>query len=163
MTVGPQISPFSCGKWGHLNAFCGQVDGVSPFPVRAVRETVENIISTCFSTSVRFLFWNCNFIQLENYLEKLEHTWYFAFLLCKMGQTPWSGETWLGTSKGPPGRCFITLITTPSTSVSKLQGLLMAVWQHKITLFITLKPCPPQHKPDVLTLAVAFQKTSCCS
>lgn len=81
MAVWLQISLFSCVKWGHLNAFCGQVDGLPLLPVRSVRDTEENIISTYFRTSVRFLFWNCNFIQLENYLEKLEHTWYFAFLL----------------------------------------------------------------------------------
>lgn len=129
MTAWPQISLFSCVKWGHLNAFCGQVDGVSLLPVRSGRETGENIISTRFRTSVRFLFWNCNFIQLENYLEKLEHTQYFTVLLCKMGQTTHSGKSWLGTS---PGCCFITLITTPSTLVSKLQRLLMAKRQHKI-------------------------------
>lgn len=162
MAVWLQISLFSCVKWGHLNAFCGQVDGLPLLPVRSVRDTEENVISTYFRTTVRFLFWNCNFIQLENYLEKLEHTWCFAFLLWKMAQTPWSRKTWVETSIGPPGRCFITLIMSPSTLVSKLQCLLMAKRQHKITLSITVTPCPLQHKPDVLTLAVVFQKTSPC-
>lgn len=50
----------------------------------------------------------------------------------------------------------------PFHSVSKLQCLLMAKRQHKITLSITVTPCPLQHKPDVLTSAVVFQKTSPC-
>lgn len=54
--VWPQISLFSCVKWGHLNAACRQVDGVPLLPVRPVRETGENPVSMRFSASLRFFF-----------------------------------------------------------------------------------------------------------
>jgi len=52
--VWPQISLFSWVKLGHFNASCRQVDGV--LPMRPVSEIGENLISMCFSMSVRFFF-----------------------------------------------------------------------------------------------------------
>lgn len=103
MTAWPQISLFSSVQWGHFTAFCGQVDGVSLIPARSLRESGDNIISTCFRTSVRFLFSGIATFQLENYLEELERTRHFNLLLCKMGQTTGRGKTWLGASSGPQG------------------------------------------------------------
>lgn len=132
-----------------LNASCRQADAEPLFPGRSGKEIGENPISTCFGSSVRFIFHGCNVVRLEKYF-KFENTLCFAFLLCKMGQAMWSGETWLVTS---PSHCFITLVMSNSISVSKLWWLLMATGQCKITLFITIKPCPLQHRPDGRALA----------
>lgn len=157
--VRPQISLFTCVKWGHLNASCRQGDGAPP--VRSVREIGENLISTWFLYLGAIFFLG---LQLYStlYLEKFDNTHRFAFLLCKMGRAPWSGTTWLVTSVGPPRHCFITLIMSASISVSKLRWLLMAKRQRKITLFIIVKTCPLQHKPDGGTLAVVLPGTSPC-
>lgn len=76
LSLAPNF-PLHCVKCC-LNTSCRQVDAASLLPVRSGKENGENPISTCFGTSVRFIFHDCKVIQLEKYL-KFENTLHFAF------------------------------------------------------------------------------------
>lgn len=60
---------FSCVQRGHLNASCRRVGGA---PLLPVREIGENLISTCFSTSVRLFFRIATLFNLTKTLKNLK-------------------------------------------------------------------------------------------